>query len=53
MNVCNARFPWPIFCISFLKEHMLHVHLRPNHFHFEFLKSTKFVINLIFPGSEF
>ena len=38
---------------SFLKEHELHMHLGPNHFFSEFLKSAKSVTKLIFSGSEF
>ena len=36
---------------SFLREHKLHMHLGPNNFFIEFLKSTTFVTDLIFSGS--
>ena len=53
-GVCNERFSRSIFAFSFLKENKLHMHLGPNHFFIEFLKSTKFVVfDLIIPGSEF
>ena len=42
-----------LFSAFFLKkEHKFHMHLRPNHFCIEFLKSIKFVIDYIFSGSE-
>ena len=43
-----------LFCaFSFLKEQKLHIHLGLNHLFIEFLKSTKFVTDLIFSGSKF
>ena len=37
----------------FFKKNRLHMHLGPNNFFFEFLKSSKLFTNLIFSGSEF
>ena len=37
----------------FLKKHKLHMHLGQNYLFIEFLKSTKFVTDLIFSRSGF